>query len=74
MSTSGGFRHPVLRPGWVDASHRRLALGDLPLEGGGVIHDFELSYVMHGTPDAAGSNVVLVTVSLSGSHHTGCYS
>lgn len=59
----------MFRPGWVDAPHRRLALGDLALEGGGVIHDFELSYVMHGTPDAAGSNVVLVTVSLSGSHH-----
>jgi homoserine O-acetyltransferase/O-succinyltransferase len=69
LNASGGFRHPVFRPGWIDAPHRRLALGDLPLEGGGVIHDFELSYVMHGAPDAARSNVVLVTVSLSGSHH-----
>lgn len=59
----------MFRPGWVDAPHRRLALGDLPLEGGGVIHDFALSYVMHGMPDATRSNVVLVTVSLSGSHH-----
>lgn len=59
----------MFRPGWVDAPHRRAALGDLPLESGDVIHDFELSYVMHGLPDATRSNVVLVTVSLSGSHH-----
>ena len=59
----------MFRPGWVVAEHRRLTLGDLPLEGGGVIHDFELSYVMHGTPDSDGANVVLITVSLSGSHH-----
>jgi hypothetical protein len=40
LNASGGFRHPVFRPGWVDAPHRRSALGDLPLEGGGVIRDF----------------------------------
>ncbi len=59
----------MFRPGWVDAPHCRAALGDLPLEGGGVIHDFDLSYVMHGSPNPTRSNVVLVTVSLSGSHH-----
>lgn len=69
MSAPGAFRHPRSRPGWIDAPHRRLALGDLRLENGALIRDFDLSYVMHGTPDAARANVVLVTVSLSGSHH-----
>jgi len=69
VSTSGGFRHPRFRPGWVDAPHQRLTLGDLVLESGSVIRDFALSYVMHGVLDETRSNAVLVAVSLAGSHH-----
>ncbi|MCW5623948.1 MAG: alpha/beta fold hydrolase [Burkholderiales bacterium] len=44
-------------------------LGDFMLESGAVIHDFELSYVTHGTLAADGGNAVLMTISLSGNHH-----
>ena len=46
----------------------KAALGDLELESGEVIHDFEQSYVMHGEPSADGANVVLVCSSLTGNH------
>ena len=61
--------HPPLRPGMIDASHKRAALGDLRLENGETIRDFELSYVTHGALNAARDNVILVTVSLTGNHH-----
>ena len=44
-------RHPPLQPGWVDTPHRRCALGDLVLESGERILDFEASYVVHGPDD-----------------------
>lgn len=53
----------------IDAPHRSAALGDLKLEAGEVIRDFELSYVTHGQLNAQRDNTVLVTVSLSGNHH-----
>lgn len=53
----------------IDAPHEHAALGDLPLESGEVIRDFELSYVTHGTLNAARDNTILVTVSLTGNHH-----
>ena len=46
----------------------RAALGDLELESGEVIHDFEQSYVVHGDPKPDGSNAVLVCSSLTGNH------
>ena len=53
----------------LDAEHRHWSPGDLKLESGETIRDFHLSYVTHGTLDAARSNAILVTVSLSGNHH-----
>jgi homoserine O-acetyltransferase len=53
----------------IDAPHQRAALGDLQLESGETIRDFELHYVTHGTLNAARDNAILVTVSLSGNHH-----
>jgi len=44
------------------------ALGDLHLEPGEVIRDFQQSYVVHGEPKPDGSNVVLVCSSLTGNH------
>ena len=58
-----------MRPGMVEATHRRAALGDLQLESGEAIRDFELSYVTHGQLNARRDNAVLVTVSLTGNHH-----
>jgi homoserine O-acetyltransferase len=61
--------HPPLRPGMIDVPHLRASLGDLRLESGEVIRDFELSYVTHGKLNAARDNAVLVTASLTGNHH-----
>lgn len=61
--------HAPLAPWHLDAPHQAAALGDLRLESGEVIRDFEQSYVTHGTLDAARANAVLVCASLTGSHH-----
>jgi homoserine O-acetyltransferase len=53
----------------IDAAHKRAALGDLRLENGETIRDFELSYVTHGKLNEARDNAILVTVSLTGNHH-----
>lgn len=55
------------KPG--DPPHQRFDEGDLPLEQGGVIKDFFLSYVTHGTLNAEKSNAVLMMSSLGGNHH-----
>jgi homoserine O-acetyltransferase/O-succinyltransferase len=61
--------HPPLRPGMIDAPHQRAMLGDFRLESGELIRDFEVSYVTHGTLNAARDNAILVTASLTGNHH-----
>jgi homoserine O-acetyltransferase len=53
----------------LDTPHQTAALGDLRLESGAVIRDFQLSYVTHGALNAARDNAILVTVSLTGNHH-----
>jgi len=63
------WRHPELQPGWIDRPHRKLVLGDLLLEGGAVIPNFEISYVTHGTRSPAGDNVVLVLTAIGSLHH-----
>ena len=66
MSARG---HPPLAPGWIDRPHQSLALGDFALESGAVIHDFELSYVVHGALDTARSNAVLALSAIGSTHH-----
>ncbi|HVI22027.1 MAG TPA: alpha/beta fold hydrolase [Myxococcales bacterium] len=61
------FQARADKPG--DPPHQRLEIGDLPLEGGGVIKDFSLSYVTHGKLDAQKANAVLMMASLGGNHH-----
>ncbi len=61
--------HPPLRPGMIDRPHQAAQLGDLVLESGETIRDFQLSYVTHGALNEARDNAVLVTVSLTGNHH-----
>ncbi len=41
--------HPPMQPGWLEQTHRQLALGDFALESGEVIGDIVLSYVVHGS-------------------------
>ena len=61
------WRHPELQPGWIDRPHQTLALGELPLESGEAIRDFEISYVTHGT--RASDNIVLVLTAIGSTHH-----
>src|SRR5215510_10150840 len=63
------MHHPPMKPGMIEAPHRRWAAGDLQLESGERIHAFELSYVTHGKLNEARDNAVLVTISLTGNHH-----
>ena len=53
----------------MDAPHRVARLGDLALESGERIVDYEQSYVVHGALDALRSNAILVCASLTGTHH-----
>jgi hypothetical protein len=63
------WRHPELQPGWIDRPHRKIDLGDLALESGEVIPDFEISYVTHGTRSPAGDNTILVLTAIGSIHH-----
>jgi len=63
------LRHPPLAPGWIDRPHHSAAIGDLPLEGGGVLRDCRLVWVEHGERNAAGDNTVLVCCAIGATHH-----
>jgi len=61
--------HPPLAADHIDAAHREVALGDLALESGEAIVDYRQSFVVHGEPNAAGTNAVLVCPALTATHH-----
>ena len=63
------LRHPPLAPGWIDRPHHSAAIGDLPLESGGVLRDCRLVWVEHGERNAAGDNTVLVCCAIGATHH-----
>src|ERR1700761_4573016 len=63
------WRHPDLQPGWIDRPHQKVALGDLTLESGEVIADFEISYVTHGSLSASRDNAILVLTAIGSIHH-----
>ena len=69
----GPGRHPPMQPGWIDAPHHHVALGDLPLESGDTIRDCRVSYVVHGPQRAPGVPAdgvpVVLALSAVGSHH-----
>jgi homoserine O-acetyltransferase/O-succinyltransferase len=52
-----------------DPPHQSFALGDFALESGETIRDFSISYVTHGTLNAAKSNAILMVTSIGGNHH-----
>jgi len=58
--------HPPLAPEHIDAAHRAAALGDLELESGEKIVDYQQSYVTHGELDNERSNAIVVCASLTG--------
>jgi homoserine O-acetyltransferase/O-succinyltransferase len=61
--------HPALQPDWIDRPHQTLALGELPLESGEAIRDFEISYVVHGTRSRSDDTVILVLTAIRSTHH-----
>ena len=52
-----------------EAGLQRYAVGDLPLESGDVIHDFNIAYMTEGTLNADKSNAVLMVTAIGGNHH-----
>ena len=48
MPGLGPGRHPPLQPGWVDAPHHHVSLGDFGLESGESIQGCHVTYVVHG--------------------------
>ena len=70
----GPGRHPPPQPGWIDAAHHHVALGDLALESGATIRDCTVSYVVHGPQRASGVPapdvpVVLALSAIAANHH-----
>ena len=55
---------PVTEPGL-----ETYRIGDLPLESGGIIRDFSITYMTAGTLNAAKSNAVLMVTAIGGNHH-----
>lgn len=60
---------PASAHGPKDPPHQSHCVGDFKLESGEVIKDFCISYVTHGTLNAAKSNAVLMVTALGGNHH-----
>ena len=52
-----------------DPPHQQHCVGDFKLESGESIRDFCVSYVTHGTLNAAKSNAILMVTALGGNHH-----
>jgi len=49
--------------------HQMAQLSELQLEGGGIIHNFRMSYVTHGKLNAAKDNAILFQHGFAGNHH-----
>src|SRR3954470_7426791 len=60
---------PAAAHGPNDPAHQTYCMGDLKLESGEAIRDFCISYVTHGTLNAAKSNAILMVTAISGNHH-----
>ncbi len=56
-------------PSRAETALQRWQIGDLPLENGGMIRDFEIAYTTEGTLNANGSNAVLMVTAISGNQH-----
>ena len=53
----------------AETALQRWPEGDLPLENGGVIRNFEIAYTTEGTLNADKSNTVLMVTAISGNQH-----
>ena len=63
------MRHPPLAPGWIDRPHRRVDIGDLPLESGAVLHDAFVTAVVHGDEARLGTAAILGLTAIGSTHH-----
>jgi homoserine O-acetyltransferase len=63
------WQRPELQPGWIDRPHQTMALGELQLESGEAIRNFEVSYVTHGTRAVADESIILVLTAIGSTHH-----
>src|SRR5215471_881218 len=64
LRASAGWAHGPNQP-----PHQQYRISDFKLESGEVIKDFSISYVTHGTLNAAKSNAILMVTAISGNHH-----
>jgi len=64
MSVAPAAAHTPSQP-----AHQLFNEGDLKLESGETIKDFSMSYVTHGTLNAAKTNAILMVTAISGNHH-----
>jgi homoserine O-acetyltransferase len=64
MSLAPAAAHTPSQP-----AHQLFNEGDLKLESGEAIKDFSISYVTHGTLNAAKTNAILMVTAISGNHH-----
>lgn len=64
MSLAPATAHTPSQP-----AHQLFNEGDLKLESGEAIKDFSISYVTHGTLNAAKTNAILMVTAISGNHH-----
>ena len=63
------MRHPPLAPGWIDRPHRRIEIGDLPLESREILHDAFVTAVVHGDEARLGTAAVLALTAIGSTHH-----
>jgi homoserine O-acetyltransferase len=68
-STVQSPKHPPLRPGWIDAPHYSVSLGDFRLDSGGIIEDFSISFAMYGDPRDDRLPIALVLCAIGSTHH-----
>ena len=53
----------------TQAAHQTYAMGDLQLENGAKIRDFNQTYVTHGKLNSEKSNAILMVTAIGGNHH-----
>jgi len=69
VAAFAGAPAPVPVSSGPHPEHLTVNLGDFKLEGGGIIKDFNVSYVTHGKLNKAKSNVILVMQPFLADHH-----
>jgi homoserine O-acetyltransferase len=68
-TTANRTGHPPLQPGWIDAPHHRIGLGDFALESGAAIQDFSISFAVHGDLADRTLPVAIALCAIGSVHH-----